>query len=82
MSAQSGLGREAGALERATSEDAEEASDLVEPGRARRREVEDDARVGYEPILDLGRLVSRRVVENDVQLTLAERALEPSQEAE
>ena len=44
---------------------------------AGRREVEDDSWVGYEPVVGLGRLVSRRVVENDMQLALAEGALEP-----
>ena len=65
---QGSLGLEVGEAERLFGENAEEALDLIEPGRAGRRVVEVHARMFREPGLDLGRSVRRRVVEHDVEL--------------
>lgn len=45
----------------------EEAFDLIEPGRAGRREMDDESRMPLKPTLDAGRLVSAVVVQDQVQ---------------
>ena len=47
---------------------AEEALDQIDPGRRSRREVEMEARVAFEPCLDLGMLVGCVVVHHDMQI--------------
>ncbi len=50
------------------SDQAEEALDQIDPGRRSRREVEMEARVAFEPCLDLGMLVGCVVVHHDMQI--------------
>jgi hypothetical protein len=44
--------------------------------------VEDDTRMRGEPAPDVGRLVCRRVVEDDVQLTIGKLAIEFSEKSQ
>ena len=53
---------------------------LVVPGGACRREVERDALVRGEPVLDVGRRVRRRVVQNDVVRDTWECPVDPLHE--
>ena len=50
------------------AKNAEESLDLVQPGRAGRREVEMDARVGSEPLQDFRRAVRGGVIEDHMEL--------------
>jgi hypothetical protein len=61
-------GREGSTAERLSLQDREPDLDLVEPGRAGRREMKCHIGVGVEPILVL--LVGVEVVEDDVKLTV------------
>ena len=61
-------GREGSAAERLSLQDGEPYLDLVEPGRACRREMKFHIGMGLEPILVL--LVSVEVVEDDVKLAV------------
>ena len=61
----------------------EEAFDLVQPGGRRRREVEMEAGVLFQPRLDLGMLVGGVVVDDQVDVEPLRRlAVEPAQETE
>src|SRR4029450_5516517 len=68
MTDQTAEGADGATPDRLAREDAEPRLDHVEPGRAPRREVELDLRMFAEPRLHRGRRMSRRVVEDDVQL--------------
>ena len=68
--------------ERLLREDAEETFDLIEPRRARRREVEVHARVSGEPRDHFGRAVGRGVVEHHVELSTPVGALDLLHERE
>jgi hypothetical protein len=52
----------------ALCDQAEEALDQIDPGRRSRREVEMEARVAFEPCLDLGMLVGGVVVHYGMQI--------------
>src|SRR5688572_24092439 len=60
--------------QRLLAKDAEPTFDLVEPGRAGWSEMKLHTRVRAQPRLDLGRAVSRGVVDDHVQLLLRVRA--------
>ena len=61
----------------------EEALDEIEPGRARRREVQLEAPMLGEPLLHLGRLVRSVVVEHQVDVeVLLQAPVDPLQEAD
>jgi len=60
--------REGGAAERLALQDREPYLDLIEPGRACRREMKLHIGVGLEPVLVL--LVGAEVVEDDVKLAV------------
>src|SRR4030095_12036031 len=82
MTDQSADGVERATPDRLAREDAEPRLDHVEPGRALRREVELDLRMFAEPRLHRGRRMSRRVVEDDVQLPATVTAHDPPHEAQ
>ena len=67
VSDQRSHGVERAAADGLAGEDAEPGLDHVEPRGAGRREVEVDAGMSLKPCLDLGGLVRRRVVENDME---------------
>ena len=61
-------GGERGAADGLSGDDGEERLDQVHPGRVGRGEVQVDPRMLGEPLLDVGVVVGRVVVDHDVQL--------------
>ena len=81
MGAQLGDGMERSAGERLVGQDGEPNLDLVEPGGARRREVEVHVRMTVEPAILLG-FVGVEIVEDDVDLPLGMLGHDPVHEIE